>query len=236
MVELVEILASFLAVMIIITLHEFAHAFVAYKCGDPTAKFAGRMTLNPVRHFDPLGVIMFALARFGWAKPVPVNPNNFKNYKWGSFWTSAAGIIVNYLTAFLFFPLLALVCWYVLPAVKGTYAYHFLRMFFATMVVSSLSFCVFNLLPLFPLDGFRIVDALNKRHGKVYQFLYKNGQFILLGLILLHLLASRVPFLGYIDVLGYVMNYVVWLFSLPIAYFWEWIFGLCGKTIPFILF
>lgn len=236
MVDLVEILASLLAVMIIITLHEFAHAFVAYKCGDPTAKFAGRMTLNPVRHFDPLGVIIFALARFGWAKPVPVNPNNFKNYKWGSFWTSAAGIIVNYLTAFLFFPLLALVCWYVLPAVEGTYAYYFVLTFFATMVLSSLSFCVFNLLPVFPLDGFRMVDALNKRRGKVYRFLYKNGQFILLGLILLHLLASYVPFLGYIDVLGYVMNYVVWLFSLPIAYFWEWIFGLCGKKIPFILF
>ena len=95
----VYLLASFLAVMIVITTHEFAHAFVAYKCGDPTAKFAGRMSLNPVRHFDPLGIVMFAFAGFGWAKPVPVNPYNFRNYKSGSFWTAAAGVIVNYLSA-----------------------------------------------------------------------------------------------------------------------------------------
>lgn len=236
MVEIIQILASLLAVMFIITLHEFAHAFVAYKCGDPTAKFSGRMTLNPVRHFDPIGVVMFALAGFGWAKPVPVNPNNFRNYKWGSFWTSAAGIIVNYLTAFLFCPLFALVWIYVRPHVAGTYAAYFLVQFFATMVVSSLSFCVFNLLPLFPLDGFRMVDALNKRRGSVYRFLYKNGQFILLGLILLHILSGYLPMLGVIDVLGYVMRYVVRLFSMPITAFWEWIFELCGMPIIFGLF
>lgn len=236
MVEIIQILASLLAVMFIITLHEFAHAFVAYKCGDPTAKFSGRMTLNPVRHFDPIGVVMFALAGFGWAKPVPVNPNNFRNYKWGSFWTSAAGIIVNYLTAFLFCPLFALVWIYVRPHVAGTYAEYFLVQFFATMVVSSLSFCVFNLLPLFPLDGFRMVDALNKRRGSVYRFLYKNGQFILLGLILLHILSGYLPMLGVIDVLGYVMRYVVRLFSMPITAFWEWIFELCGMPIIFGLF
>ena len=98
---LVSLLASFLAVMVVITLHEFSHAFIAYKCGDPTAKWAGRMTLNPVKHFDPLGIVMFALAGFGWAKPVPVNPNNFKHYRSGSFWTSAAGIIMNYFRVFV---------------------------------------------------------------------------------------------------------------------------------------
>ncbi len=236
MVQAIQILASLLAVMFIITLHEFAHAFVAYKCGDPTAKFSGRMTLNPVKHFDPIGVVIFALAGFGWAKPVPVNPRNFKNYKWGSFWTSAAGIIVNYLTAFLFFPLLALVYIYVLPKVEGTYAEIFLLRFFLTMVVSSLSFCVFNLLPLFPLDGFRIVDSLNRRRGKVYQFLYKNGQFILLGLILLHILSGYLPILAYFDVLGYVMTFVVRYFLMPITAFWEWIFELCGVWIPFRIF
>ena len=236
MVYAIQVLASFLAVMLIITLHEFAHAFVAYKCGDPTAKFSGRMSLNPVRHFDPLGIVMFAFAGFGWAKPVPVNPNNFKNYKWGSFWTSAAGIIVNYLTAFLFCPLFALVYIYVLPKLDGTYAWYFVGNFFATMVISSLSFCVFNLLPLFPLDGFRMVDALNKRRGKVYWFLYKYGQYILLGLVLLHILSGYLPILGYFDILGYVMQYVVRVFSLPITAFWEWIFELCGKNIVFGLF
>ncbi len=236
MIYLFQFLASLLAVMIIISLHEFAHAFVAYKYGDPTAKFSGRMTLNPVRHFDPLGVLMFAVAGFGWAKPVPINPRNFKNYTWGSFWTSAAGIIVNYLTAFIFCPLLALVHIYVLPKVDGTYAYYFLDTFFWTMVLSSLSFCVFNLLPLFPLDGFRMVDALNKRRGNVYQFLYKYGQYILLGLILIHFIAGRIPEFWVIDILGHFMNYVVRVFSIPITAFWEWIFELCGTPVRFGFF
>lgn len=116
---LVSLLASFLAVMVVITLHEFSHAFIAYKCGDPTAKWAGRMTLNPVKHFDPLGIVMFALAGFGWAKPVPVNPNNFKHYRSGSFWTSAAGIIMNYISAFLFYPIYLLVWRYLVAGVGG---------------------------------------------------------------------------------------------------------------------
>jgi len=85
MIYFVALLAQFLAVMIVITFHEFAHAYTAYKCGDPTAKFSGRMTLNPVKHFDPLGILMFAVAGFGWAKPVPINPYNFNDYKKGSF-------------------------------------------------------------------------------------------------------------------------------------------------------
>ena len=99
MIILLNLLASLLAVVVVLSLHEFAHAFVAYKCGDPTAKLAGRMTLNPIRHFDPMGLCLFVIARFGWAKPVPVNPNNFKNRVLGSFLTSVAGILVNYLSA-----------------------------------------------------------------------------------------------------------------------------------------
>ena len=103
MYDFVNLVAQFLAVVVVISLHEFAHAYVAYKCGDPTAKWAGRMTLNPVKHFDLLGMLAFALLGFGWAKPVPVNPANFKNYKRGSFLTSAAGVAVNYVMAFLFY-------------------------------------------------------------------------------------------------------------------------------------
>ena len=104
----VEILATFLAVVAVLTLHEFAHAFVAYKCGDPTAKWAGRMTLNPVKHFDSVGLVCFVFVGFGWAKPVPVNEANFRKYRSGCFWTSAAGVITNYLSAFLFYPLFIL--------------------------------------------------------------------------------------------------------------------------------
>lgn len=226
--SIIEILASFLAVMIVITLHEFAHAFVAYQCGDPTAKFAGRMTLNPVRHFDPLGILMFALAGFGWAKPVPINPNNFRKYRSGSFWTSAAGIIVNYLSAFIFYPIFLLICAYVLPHFAGKYMYYFLYFFFLYLFVYSLSFCIFNLLPFYPLDGFRIVDALSTRRGKVYRFLRQYGHYVLLGLIFFHILASRIPYLSFVDPLGYVLSFARQIFGAPITLFWDWIFKLCG--------
>lgn len=217
---LLTILAGMLAAMIVIMFHEFAHAFVAYKCGDPTAKFSGRMTLNPIKHFDPLGLLMFALVGFGWAKPVPVNPNNFKNYKWGSFWTSAAGILMNYLMAFLFYPLLWLVLVYVSPLFAGKYAQVFVESIFLYLYLYSLSFCVFNLLPVYPLDGFRILDAFNTRRGKVYWFLRQYGYFILLGLMLVSFTASRIPSLAFLDVFGYAMRFTKDFIGRPISAFW----------------
>lgn len=231
---LVLLLAQFIAVMAVVTLHEYAHAFAAYKCGDPTAKFAGRMSLNPMRHFDPLGIVMFAIAGFGWAKPVPINPNNFNDYKKGSLLTTSAGVIVNYLTAFLFYPLFVLVVYYVLPPLYGKYMATFLYYLFNSLVVFSLSFCVFNLLPFYPLDGFRIVDATSDRRSKLYWFLKRNGYQILLGLILIHFLASRIAIFGVFDILGYALDFAIGVFGKPITLFWNWIFSLFGVHVPFI--
>jgi len=222
----VELLAQFLAVMVVISFHEFAHAYVAYKCGDPTAKFMGRLTLNPIKHFDPIGILMFALAGFGWAKPVPINPNNFKNYRRGCLWTSAAGIIMNYCMAILAYPLFLLFLRYVYPLVAGTYMAIFLEVLFYTLFVSSLSFCVFNLLPAYPLDGFRIIDAVTTTRGKVYYFLKNYGYYCLLGLILVHFLSGRIPYLGYFDILGYILNFAINIIGKPIMLFWNWIFRL----------
>lgn len=223
---LLEILAGLLAAIVVITFHEFAHAFVAYKCGDPTAKFSGRMTLNPLQHFDPLGMLMFALVGFGWAKPVPINPNNFKNYRSGTFWTSAAGIIMNYCMAALFYPLFLVVVYYVCPLVAGKYAEIFLYALFYFFFAYSLNFCVFNLLPFYPLDGFRIYDALTTKRGKFYWFLRRYGYYILLGLTLVSILADRIPFLGYIDVLGYAMRFATDILGKPITFFWDSIFNI----------
>lgn len=220
----IYLLASFLAVIVVISMHEFAHAFVAYKCGDPTAKFNGRMTLNPVRHFDPLGMVMFAVAGFGWAKPVPVNPYNFKNYKWGSFFTAIAGVTINFLFAFLFYPLGLIIFENVLPLLAGKYAANFIIYLVQFLYGYSLSFCVFNLLPFYPLDGFRVVDALDRRRGKVFQFLRQYGYYILLGLVLINYLASRVPFLSYFNVLGFVMSFLRGLIGKPIVLFWSLFF------------
>ncbi len=216
--------ASFIAVIVVISVHEFAHAFVADKCGDPTAKFQGRMTLNPAKHIDPLGIFMFAFVGFGWAKPVPVNPNNFRNYRSGSFWTSAAGIIANYGMAFVFYPLWLIVYHFVAPEFAGKYAAYFLTTLFAFFYLRSLGFCVFNLLPFYPLDGFRMVDALNTRRGRVYEFLRQYGYYILLGMLLVNMLAQRIAFFGIIDVLGYFTWVATEIFGKPITLLWDWVF------------
>ena len=221
----IQLLAQFLAVMVVITFHEFAHAYVAYKCGDPTAKFSGRMTLNPAKHFDPLGVVMFAFVGFGWAKPVPINPNNFNDYKKGCLWTSAAGVLMNYFVAFLFYPVLLLTRLYVLPLFVGKYIYYLISALTYALFAYSLSFCVFNLLPVYPLDGFRIVEATNRKRGKVYWFLRQYGYYILIGLIFISFLADRIPVFAYFDVLGYVLQFAVDVFGRPITLFWNWIFG-----------
>lgn len=221
---IVRILAQFLAVMVVITFHEFAHAFAAYKCGDDTAKMMGRMTLNPFSHFDPLGIVAFAFVGFGWAKPVPINPYNFRNLKEGAIWTSAAGIITNYLMALIFYPLYILVITFVTPLFAGTYMAVFLSILFRCLFVYSLSFCVFNLLPLYPLDGFRIIDALDEKKGKVTEFLRNYGYYILLGLLFISVLADRIPIFGYIDILGYILTFAVEIFGKPITLLWNWLF------------
>lgn len=220
------LLAQFLAVMVVISFHEFAHAYAANKCGDPTAKFSGRMSLNPFKHFDPIGILMFAIVGFGWAKPVPVNPNNFHNYKKGCLWTSIAGVLMNYVMAFIFYPVFILTIAYALPLFAGKYMAQFLYVLTYSLFAYSLSFCVFNLLPFYPLDGFRIIDATARRRGKIYWFLRQYGYYILLGLILISFLSDRIPMLGYFDVLGYILNFSINFFGKPITAFWDWIFKL----------
>lgn len=228
--EFIKLLASLFAVTVVLTVHEFAHAFVAYKCGDPTAKWNGRMTLNPMKHFDPIGLILFAVAGFGWAKPVPVNPANFKNYKRGSFLTSAAGVAVNYVMAFLFYPLMILVLQMAFKTGITTYGDKFLWYLIQFLYFDALAFCVFNMLPLYPLDGFRMVEALNRRRGKIYTFLRDYGHYILMGLIITSYICERMfdqtgnMIFYYLNVFDLIMDKLTQWFSWPITKFWGLIF------------
>lgn len=225
--RLIELLPSFLAVLVVLTVHEFAHAFVAYRCGDPTPKWNGRLSLNPMRHFDLMGLICFTLVGFGWAKPVLINPYNFKHYRRGLGLTASAGVIVNFLCAFLFYPFVLLIANYLN---LSNVFFEMLFLFVLLLYSYSLSFCVFNLLPLEPLDGFRIVEAVDRKRGPVFRFLQANGRWILLGLILESFICGIFVDLGvyqmeWFDILGWIMQFATKYVGFPILAFWGWIFG-----------
>ena len=212
--------ASVLALVFVLVPHEFAHALAAHLNGDPTPKINGRLTLNPVKHFDPLGFVMCALVGFGWARPVPVDSRNFKHYKLGLFTTAIAGVVTNYILAFIFYPLY-LLCAAHLGNGMGAY---FLEQFLWLVFSYNLSIAVFNLLPLFPLDGFRVLESLTKPWNKVRQFLGKYGQTILMVLIFESFVcrvgAQLFPVLSYFNVLGYVMLFATDIIGWPIKALW----------------
>ena len=209
-------ISFFLALMLVLPLHEFAHGFAAVKNGDYTPKLYNRYTLNPFAHFDMLGLVCFVFAGFGWAKPVPVNPSNFRNYKKGCFWVSIAGVLANLILAFVAFPLLLLVESYV-PSFG--YFTHVLTLTLFYIYRLSIVFFIFNLIPIYPLDGFRIVDVFNKKRGPIYNFLRYKGIYVLYALFALSILADFTGII-YLDVLGFVINYLFGVVSKPIILFW----------------
>lgn len=147
--------------LISLTLHEFSHGYIAYRLGDITAKSAGRLTLNPLKHLDPVGTLMMFFAGIGWAKPVPVDPFYFKDKKKGMMLVSIAGPLSNILLAFVsVFPLEILLVTNVQNIQNGTgfafYLFGFLRLLFLV----NLSLAIFNLFPVPPLDGSKILSAL----------------------------------------------------------------------------
>ena len=151
-----EIIARVIVIFTAITVHEFSHGFVAYKLGDPTAKYSGRLTLNPVAHFDPLGALCMLLCGFGWAKPVPINPMYFRDRKTGSALTALAGPVSNLLLTFLSTVLAAAFAAFIyVPHPNG--ATEFVMNIFVQLAMVNISFAVFNLIPVPPLDGSKIL-------------------------------------------------------------------------------
>ncbi len=222
LLKLCYYIISFFAVMIVLTMHEFAHAMTAYKNGDLTPKLQGRCSLNPAVHFDPWGLVMMVLCGFGWAKPVPINPYNFRNYRKGLIWTSLAGILTNICFAFLICPFYLLSINLVTQGYTGLFVYQFASKLFYL----SVGFFVFNLIPLPPLDGWQFLSTVKKNHGRVMYWIRYNGQKILFALLVWSFICDTFSLPFYLDIFGMFYNYVVIYTAKPIVLFWELIIGL----------
>ena len=189
METLAIIIAFVLAIMIAICVHEWAHAYAALKQGDPTAKMAGRVTLNPRKHLEPMGILMFLIVGIGWAKPVPVNPFNYKNFKRGNFWVSIAGVLTNLIMGFV-----ASLAFFLLVRIQDP---HFMvwaiTWFFSFMMTINIALMIFNLLPIPPLDGYNLLKSFTKPNNKVMQFL-RDNQMLLLMTILIISIIPQIPF------------------------------------------
>jgi len=171
-------------ILLALTFHEYAHAYVANRFGDDTAKQNGRLTLNPLRHLDPLGTIMIFLVHFGWAKPVPVNPYRLKNPKKDMLWISAAGPLSNMVLALASGILLRIFIATVETPDQTSFMTLLTYVIFMSLQIN-LALAIFNILPIAPLDGSKILSGLlPDSFGSMFLIMERYGPFILLGLII----------------------------------------------------
>lgn len=167
-----------LSLLIALTVHEYAHARTAVYFGDPTPRLQGRLSLNPLVHIDPLGLVVMVLAKFGWAKPVVFDPRYFRNVRKGIFWVSLAGSLVNFATAFISLVLFNLVAYvsdndFVLQLLRYTFTFN-------------IYFGLFNLIPIPPMDGSKVLMMLMPYNAmRRYERIEPYGFWILMALIFL---------------------------------------------------
>ena len=176
-----DILLGVIPALICITLHELSHGAVAYALGDDTAKRMGRLTLNPIRHIDWWGLVMMVLFRFGWAKPVPVNMNNFKDPKRGMALTALAGPVSNVIIAAVFLFLYGLT-YRALFRAGSAFSLAVLQTI-GTTAYLSLALAIFNFIPISPLDGSKVLFSFLS--DEAYAWLMRYERYGMIVLILL---------------------------------------------------
>lgn len=182
-----------------VVIHEVSHGFMAYALGDPTAKYEGRLTLNPVRHVDPFGSIILPVLSymlggiiFGWAKPVPYNPYNLRNQKWGPALVAGVGPFTNLFIAIVFGITIRIA-----SGMQGQFAVSFMEIAFLIVVIN-IVLAVFNLVPIPPLDGSKVLfAALPYQFRYIEEFLEQYG-FMLLLLFIFFLFPALSPIIDFL--------------------------------------
>ena len=185
---------SALAVLIILSIHEFSHGFVAYKLGDPTAKNMGRLTLNPLKHLDIFGALCMIFFRFGWAKPVPIDIRYFKKPKRDFALVAIAGPLSNFICAFIgAFLYLAFYRFAITVTIPNEFVYnlfYYTLYFLFAFHQINIGLAIFNLIPIPPLDGSRLLSALLP--DRLYYKLLRHERKIYLAMILWLFLGNRI--------------------------------------------
>lgn len=202
--KFVELILSAMAALIALTLHEYAHGYAAYKLGDNTAKAMGRLSLNPIDHIDPLGALCMILFHFGWAKPVPINPLNFKNPKKGFAITAMAGPLTNLVLGF-FTTFIYVLCANTFKVSNSAFINSFeknILLFLVYFFSINIGLAIFNLIPVPPFDGSRILNVIlpDRWYFKIMRYerqIYYGviawlflGRFIYSGLVSIPFIAN----------------------------------------------
>lgn len=184
---LLKISIMLVPALLAVTLHEVAHGFIAERRGDPTARLLGRLTLNPLKHLDPIGTIALLVFGFGWARPVPVNPNNLRNARNDMIWVSLAGPTANLLMAICSALLLRAVVHFAAALPEGSELVTFIRpvgLMAAFGLYINVILCLFNLLPIPPLDGGRVLmGVLPLRQSQILRRVEPFGMLLIVFLI-----------------------------------------------------
>jgi Zn-dependent protease len=181
-------------ILVALTFHEFAHGYVALRFGDPTAKMAGRLTLNPLSHLDPIGTIMLFVVHFGWAKPVPVDPRYFRNPKQDMLWVALAGPGANMVLALISGILLSILG-------RGSLfgSHNMLLIMLQYSLFINLALAVFNMLPIPPLDGSKVLRGLLPyQYQHIADQMEMYGPWALMGLIMMGMMTGRSIFWSFI--------------------------------------
>ncbi|MDK2992158.1 MAG: hypothetical protein PWP48_1391 [Clostridiales bacterium] len=184
--DLMTFLYQLLALLIAFSFHEFAHALVADRLGDPTPRQQGRLTLDPMAHIDVVGFLLLLFAGFGWAKPVEIDPRNFKNRKWGDILVSIAGPLTNLIIALIAYIVLAFL------SMSASFDNQIIANILWAIVGLNIGLAVFNILPIPPLDGYHVIKSLFFRYNVKFFWEFERYSFIVLIILIITGIIGRI--------------------------------------------